>query len=192
MNEESFTHFLNSYYERTVRILANKLGDIASAEDKAQEIFTNIYNNSPQNPKAYLWTCIRNARNKNREILIGNADLDFRERVEKELSVDFQEYWDKIKKMEFLGSETCGLTIFFCYIEENSKKSEVAKQFNLDPKTLSTRIAEIKKRIAIAIYLLQGESLQEIFDYRKINLPQQKITEIYHQIKQWLGENKDE
>ena len=190
MDREEFINFYNKYYERTLRILYRKLGDVVVAEDKAQEIFTSIYQKSPANPKAYLHTCIKNVRHQYREAFIENAQLDLRQRVEKELSVDFKDYWDKIKKMEFLGHETCTLSIFFCYIEENSKKHEVAQQFGLDPKTLSARIAEVKKRVIIAIYLLQGESLEYIV--KQINLPQQKIREIYQQIKRWLKEHGNE
>ena len=192
MNKELFIDFYNQYYERTLRILCKKFGNINTAEDKTQEIFTDIYKNSPDNPKAYLWACIRHAREESHELYIENSELDFRTRIENELSVDFKECWDKIKRMEFLGSDTCALEIFFCYIEEDSKKSEIAQRFNLDFKTLSARVSELKKRIIIAIDLLQGDSLEKIIEQRELNLSPQKITKIYQQIEKWLKENSDE
>eukprot|EP00999_Lentomonas_sp_LEN2_P002571 NODE_452_length_1485_cov_58.861561_g420_i0.p2 GENE.NODE_452_length_1485_cov_58.861561_g420_i0~~NODE_452_length_1485_cov_58.861561_g420_i0.p2 ORF type:complete len:191 (+),score=20.23 NODE_452_length_1485_cov_58.861561_g420_i0:319-891(+) len=190
MDREEFIDFYNKYYERTLRILYKKLRDLAVAEDKAQEIFTNIYQNAPNNPRGYLSTCIKNTRHQERETLMENTQLELRQHIEKELSIDFRDYWDKIKKMEFLGQETCTLAVFFCYIEQDSKKHEVAKQFALDPKALSARIAEVKKRVVIAIYLLQGEPLEYIF--KQVNLPPQKITEIYEQTKRWLKEHGNE
>ena len=190
MNKNEFINFYKKYYDRTLRILYKKIGNVTVAENKAQEIFTNILEKNPDNPQGYLNKCIKTARNKEREVFIDGVQLDFRQHVEKELSVDFRDYWDKIKKMEFLGHETCTLTLFFQYIEKDSKKYEIAKQLALEPKALSARAAEVRKRVIIAIYLLQGESLEYIFE--QVNLPPQKISEIYHEIKRWLKENANE
>ncbi len=156
MNIQDFKSIFDQYYESIKRFLYYKVGDIAVAEDIAQEVFLKAWEKREsvklETVKSFLYTIAGNlAINhlKHRNIVFNFIKNDSGEKVTNspEFELEMKEFKQKLEKTLAEMPENSRIVFLMNRIEK-LKYSEIATRLDLSVKA-------IEKRMSIALKYLK-------------------------------------
>ena len=152
-NEVAFTEIYNQYWGKLFTIAANKLNNLAEAEELVQDIFLDIWKRKSElqvssNLDSYLAVAVKYkiinilAKRNHQQcyslhIARTNDDSDF----STEQWLSFEDLKDRLSKMVAKLPEKCQL-VFKLSRDEGLSQKEIAAELNISEKTVESHISK--------------------------------------------------
>ncbi len=160
LTKQDLNQFFQTHYDTAVQRAVRIVGDIAQAEDIAQECMVKLWNHKDKlgdgSVRGYFFTMIRNKSIDHlRKVKPQTVDLDSQQIAERNIDVlEFEELKDKVHYLIDGLPDRCRQVFVLSRFEEMSYQ-EIADQLNISKKTVENQISKalnvLRKGLLIGI-----------------------------------------